>query len=150
MCLNCIYELMCRWISLPLNIGFSDNYRSQFQPLFLYLPHQAPHNGNGPSLDTSLRAPYEYIQRFSHIKDKHRRIYAGTCSWFAQHGCKIQCLILKKITVLDYKTRSGWHLWELPSRTVDTIDIMACRLNGTITSAEPVLTYCQLGPWGHN
>ncbi|KAB7494061.1 putative sulfatase YdeN [Armadillidium nasatum] len=43
-------------------------------PLFLYLPHLATHVGNE---DDPLQAPIEVVQRFSHIKDEKRRIFAA-------------------------------------------------------------------------
>ncbi|RXG73269.1 Arylsulfatase B [Armadillidium vulgare] len=43
-------------------------------PLFLYLPHLATHVGND---DDPLQAPVEAVQRFSHIKDEKRRIFAA-------------------------------------------------------------------------
>jgi len=39
------------------------------QPLFLYVPFNAPH--------AKLQAPQEYIDRYPHIKDKGRRVYAA-------------------------------------------------------------------------
>lgn len=43
-------------------------------PLFLYMPHVAPHaaNNNDP-----LQAPQEIIDKFSYIKDLNRRKYAA-------------------------------------------------------------------------
>ncbi|KAL7643636.1 UNVERIFIED_CONTAM: hypothetical protein RMT77_005619 [Armadillidium vulgare] len=43
-------------------------------PLFLYLPHLATHVGND---DDPLQAPVEAVERFSHIKDEKRRIFAA-------------------------------------------------------------------------
>lgn len=45
-----------------------------FQPLFLYVAYQAVHSANSYA---PLQAPLNYIKRFSHIKDKKRRIFAG-------------------------------------------------------------------------
>ncbi|GFY50227.1 arylsulfatase B [Trichonephila inaurata madagascariensis] len=47
------------------------------KPLFLYLAHQAVHAGNSY---TPLQAPPEYVNRFPHIKDEDRRIFAGMTS----------------------------------------------------------------------
>lgn len=43
------------------------------QPLFLYLPFNAPHS--------PLQAPKDYIAKYRHLEDKRRRVYAGmvTC-----------------------------------------------------------------------
>ena len=46
-----------------------------FQPLFLYLPFQAVHSGNGDG--PRLQAPPEYINKFQYIENEHRRIFAG-------------------------------------------------------------------------
>ncbi len=45
------------------------NERDPAQPFFLYLAFNAPH--------TPYQAPQEYIDRFKHIEDPTRRIYAG-------------------------------------------------------------------------
>lgn len=39
------------------------------QPLFLYVPFNAPH--------TPLQAPDEYVNKYAHIEDGNRRIFAG-------------------------------------------------------------------------
>jgi arylsulfatase A-like enzyme len=39
------------------------------QPLFLYVPFNAPH--------TPLQAPAEYVNKYAHIGDENRRIFAG-------------------------------------------------------------------------
>jgi arylsulfatase B len=44
------------------------------EPLFLYLSHLATHSANPYS---PLQAPDELVQKFSHIEDKNRRIFAG-------------------------------------------------------------------------
>lgn len=44
------------------------------QPLFLVVNHLAPHTGNK---DDPMQAPEEYVNRFAHIKDVNRRIYAA-------------------------------------------------------------------------
>ncbi|XP_060557801.1 arylsulfatase B-like isoform X1 [Ruditapes philippinarum] len=45
------------------------------EPLFLYLPHQAVHSGNTGG--DPLQAPQHYVDRFLHIKNYHRRLFAG-------------------------------------------------------------------------
>ena len=45
-----------------------------FQPLFLYLAHQAVHAGNG---NDPLQAPQAYIDRFPYIANEKRRTFAG-------------------------------------------------------------------------
>lgn len=47
------------------------------KPLFLYLPHLAPHSGNEYE---PLQAPASEINKFHYIKDKKRRIYAAMVS----------------------------------------------------------------------
>ena len=47
------------------------------QPLFLYLAHLAVHSGNKYS---PLQAPPEIVEKFSHIEDEQRRIFAGECT----------------------------------------------------------------------
>ncbi|RUS90319.1 hypothetical protein EGW08_001917, partial [Elysia chlorotica] len=48
------------------------------QPLFLYLPFQAVHSGNGD--EVHLQAPNSYIDKFSYIENKDRRTYAAMVS----------------------------------------------------------------------
>ncbi len=43
--------------------------QSDEHPFFLYLPHLAPHS--------PYQAPQKYIDRYKHIKDEHRRVYAA-------------------------------------------------------------------------
>lgn len=43
-------------------------------PLFLYIPHLAPHAAN--TYDP-LQAPQEIVNKFTHIKDERRRRYAA-------------------------------------------------------------------------
>ncbi|KAK3607928.1 hypothetical protein CHS0354_006522 [Potamilus streckersoni] len=45
------------------------------EPLFLYLPHQAVHSGNTEG--DPLQAPQSYVDRFPHIQNYHRRLFAG-------------------------------------------------------------------------
>ncbi|XP_053408550.1 arylsulfatase B-like isoform X4 [Mercenaria mercenaria] len=51
------------------------NKHDTSQPLFLYLPHQAVHSGNTGG--DPLQAPQHYVDRFLHIKNYHRRLFAG-------------------------------------------------------------------------
>ncbi|RXG59692.1 Arylsulfatase B, partial [Armadillidium vulgare] len=51
------------------------NEHDPSKPLFLFLSHLATHVGGNPG--TPLQAPEEDIQRFSHIKDEKRRIFAA-------------------------------------------------------------------------
>ncbi|KAB7495903.1 Arylsulfatase B [Armadillidium nasatum] len=50
------------------------NQHDRSKPLFLFLSHLATHVGNP---GTPLQAPEEAIQRFSHIEDESRRIFAA-------------------------------------------------------------------------
>lgn len=45
-----------------------------FQPLFLYVAHQAVHGGNKYAY---LQAPLKYVLRFPHIQDEKRKLFAG-------------------------------------------------------------------------
>ncbi|WAR04166.1 ARSB-like protein [Mya arenaria] len=45
------------------------------EPLYLYLPHQAVHSGNTGG--DPLQAPQHYVDRFPHINNYHRRLFAG-------------------------------------------------------------------------
>jgi len=51
-------------------LGFIDRHKSE--PFFLYLPFNAPH--------TPLQATEKYYNRFSHIEDEKKRIYAAMVS----------------------------------------------------------------------
>lgn len=51
------------------------NKHDTSEPLFLYLPHQAVHSGNTGG--DPLQAPQHYVDRFLHIKNYHRRLFAG-------------------------------------------------------------------------
>jgi len=48
-----------------------------FQPLFLYIPHQAVHSANGGTTEEALEAPQRYIDKTKHIEHYARRMYAG-------------------------------------------------------------------------
>jgi len=50
---------------------------NQSKPFFLYLPHQAVHNGIAPQ---PLKAPQEYLDKFSFIKHDGRRRYCAMLS----------------------------------------------------------------------
>jgi len=41
----------------------------------MYLPHQAVHSGNTGG--DPLQAPERYVNRFTHILNYHRRLFAG-------------------------------------------------------------------------
>lgn len=45
-----------------------------FQPLFLYLPHQAVHSSN---YIRPLMAPWKYLQNLQFIENENRRLFAG-------------------------------------------------------------------------
>ncbi|KAL5009447.1 hypothetical protein ScPMuIL_011752 [Solemya velum] len=47
------------------------------EPLFLFLPYQAVHSGNQYD---ALQAPQHYVDRFPHIKNIQRRLFAGMVS----------------------------------------------------------------------
>ncbi|XP_052277108.1 arylsulfatase J-like isoform X3 [Dreissena polymorpha] len=51
------------------------NKHNTSEPLFLYLPHQAVHSGNTEG--DPLQAPQHYVDRFPHINNYHRRLFAG-------------------------------------------------------------------------
>lgn len=55
------------------------NQHNVSEPLFLYLPYQAVHSGNLPD-GKALQAPQKYLQRFPHIKNTQRQLYAGMVS----------------------------------------------------------------------
>ncbi|GFR70811.1 arylsulfatase [Elysia marginata] len=56
------------------------NQHNESEPLFLYLPFQAVHSGNGNGVH--LQAPKSYIDKFSYIQNKDRRTYAGPSKHF--------------------------------------------------------------------
>ncbi|MEO5983956.1 MAG: sulfatase-like hydrolase/transferase, partial [Ferruginibacter sp.] len=81
-------------------IKFIDKVKSKSTPFFLYLPYNAPHYGktdsdsinegftvavseaksSGATVINSLQAPESYVQKFSHINNKYRRVYAAMLS----------------------------------------------------------------------
>lgn len=44
------------------------------KPLFLLMSHLAVHTGNE---DNPMEAPAEEVEKFEHIKDPKRKVYAG-------------------------------------------------------------------------
>jgi arylsulfatase A-like enzyme len=78
-------------------IEFIGRPRPEKKPFFLYLAYNAPHYGKtdtssakqgytlslgdakktGPGIINSLQAPQAYVERFSHIADPYRRVYAA-------------------------------------------------------------------------
>ncbi|CAG5130887.1 unnamed protein product [Candidula unifasciata] len=54
------------------------NEHNKSEPLFLYLPFQSVHSGNGDGIN--LQAPQSYIDRFSYIENRKRRTYAAMLS----------------------------------------------------------------------
>ena len=81
-------------------IGFIDEVKNKPNPFFLYLPYNAPHYGKtntdritegytvavseakaaGPNVINSLQAPKEYVEKFSKIENRYRRVYAAMIS----------------------------------------------------------------------
>ncbi|HEV8080338.1 MAG TPA: sulfatase-like hydrolase/transferase [Chitinophagaceae bacterium] len=81
-------------------IAFIDKAKNKSNPFFLYLPYNAPHYGktdtdsateghtiavseakaSGPTVINSLQAPKAYVERFSHITNKYRQVYAAMVS----------------------------------------------------------------------
>lgn len=59
-------------ILMPVHV-----FSFSFQPFFMYLAQQAVHNANSWR---PLQAPYSYYEKFSFIKDKNRRTFAGKLS----------------------------------------------------------------------
>ncbi|KAK7495650.1 hypothetical protein BaRGS_00013097 [Batillaria attramentaria] len=55
------------------------NTHNKSEPLFLYLPYQAVHSGNGDA-PNPLQAPQSYIDRFPNIQNMKRRVYAAMVS----------------------------------------------------------------------
>uniref|UniRef100_A0A0B7ANH2 Sulfatase N-terminal domain-containing protein n=1 Tax=Arion vulgaris TaxID=1028688 RepID=A0A0B7ANH2_9EUPU len=54
------------------------NEHNKSEALFLYLPFQSVHSGNGDGIH--LQAPVAYINRFSYIQNMNRRTYAAMVS----------------------------------------------------------------------
>ncbi|MFN2438383.1 MAG: sulfatase [Chitinophagaceae bacterium] len=81
-------------------IGFVDRAKKKSNPFFLYLPYNAPHYGKtdtdsitegytiavseakaaGSTIINSLQAPKSYVEKFSNIENKYRRVYAAMVS----------------------------------------------------------------------
>ncbi|CAL1275001.1 unnamed protein product [Larinioides sclopetarius] len=78
------------------------------KPLFLYVAYQAVHSAN---MYAPLQAPADYIKRFSHIKDKKRRIYAAMVSALDDSVNKItkslQARNMLKNSIIVFSTDNG-------------------------------------------
>jgi len=81
-------------------INFIDEVKKKSNPFFLYLPYNAPHYGKtdsdsttegytialskansaGSNVINSLQAPKSYVEKFSNIENKYRRVYAAMVS----------------------------------------------------------------------
>lgn len=81
-------------------IEFIDDVKKKSKPFFLYLPYNAPHYGKtdtdsisegytvsvsaakstGPNVINSLQAPKAYVDKFSNIQNKYRRVYTAMVS----------------------------------------------------------------------
>lgn len=82
------------------SIRIIQNHNTE-NPLFLYMPHVAPHaaNNNDP-----LQAPQEIIDKFSYIKDLKRRKYAAmVCMLFVNPSFPdcIKRRLFLKVSALD-------------------------------------------------
>jgi hypothetical protein len=55
-------------------VDIINDHNAEDAPLFLYVAHLAVHGANSGQL---LEAPREDVERFGHIMDPNRRIYAG-------------------------------------------------------------------------
>lgn len=55
-------------------VDIINNHDQDEAPLFLYVAHLAVHSANAGKL---LEAPQEDINKFGHIIDPNRRVYAG-------------------------------------------------------------------------
>ena len=62
------------------------NAHDTSKPMFMYLAHQAVHNANGNQL---IQAPQDVINKFKHIKDKRRRIFAAMATVLDQSVGKV-------------------------------------------------------------
>ncbi|KAL4228922.1 hypothetical protein ACF0H5_011963 [Mactra antiquata] len=85
------------------------NKHNTSEPLFLYLPHQAVHRGN---IDGDpLQAPQHYVDRFLHIKNYHRRLYAGMLAALDDSiGQVVKTLTAKQMmdnTIIVFTTDNG-------------------------------------------
>lgn len=81
-------------------LDFINLSKNKSNPFFIYLPYNAPHYGktdadsitdgytiavsearaSGPTVINSLQAPKSYVEKFSHIQNKYRRVYAAMLS----------------------------------------------------------------------
>ena len=62
------------------------NAHDTSKPMFMYLAHQAVHNANGNQL---IQAPQGVINKFKHIKNKRRRIFAAMATVLDQSVGKV-------------------------------------------------------------
>ncbi|XP_020620378.1 arylsulfatase I-like isoform X2 [Orbicella faveolata] len=62
------------------------NAHDTSKPMFMYLAHQAVHNANSHQ---SIQAPKDVINRFKHIKDERRRIFAAMATVLDQSVGKV-------------------------------------------------------------
>ena len=59
--------------------------------MFMYLAHQAVHNANGNQL---IQAPQDVINKFKHIKNERRRIFAAMATVLDQSVGKVETCCL--------------------------------------------------------
>ncbi len=80
--------------------------RNQERPFFLYLAYNTPH--------TPLQAPQEYIDKFSHIEDPKRRVYAAMVSTLdddvGRVVDKVEELGLRENTLIIFLSDNGGAL----------------------------------------
>jgi len=71
------------------------NAHDTSKPMFMYLAHQAVHNANSHQ---SIQAPKDVINRFKHIKDERRRIFAAMATVLDQSvGKVLQNMVSKSV-----------------------------------------------------
>ena len=79
------------------------NEHNTSQPLFIYLPFQAVHS--------PLQVPNSYLERYKHIQNHNRRIYAGMVSAMDEAVGKIRKALNEKgimnNTVIIFSTDNG-------------------------------------------
>jgi arylsulfatase B len=85
--------------------------RNASRPWFLYLAHNAPHS--------PMQAPLEYLDRFSHIEDIHRRIFAAMVAnlddSIGKVLAKLRELKLEEDTLIFFLSDNGGPTAELTS-----------------------------------